>query len=478
MATAPSPLSSFLPPSSRPSGAGVARVLHDLLRLTEGWILGLGWVIALAVAVPVSIGTTPVLVGFVGLLLTFGAVRAGTALERRRAAAVLGRPVTGRSWSIGTGGLPSRAGRLLRNGDAWRDLGALAAISMIGLAAGTVALAAWTATVAMLATPVATWFAPDGSVLHDSHPLGAAGFLVAGLIATVLSGALTRALATATASATARMLEPDERAVLAARVSHLEESRAGAVESADDRLRRLERDLHDGAQHRLAYIALELARAREKLAADPDGAATLVAKAHEESRLAMGELRDLVRGIHPSVLEDRGLEAAIPGLAARNPVPVDVRVALPDRPPRAVESAAYFVVAEALTNVGRHSGATIATVRVAMEADAAVRRRAGTEAGSPADWTLRADRTPPTDRRDADLPHAPGTTGAPGRSIGDRGQWLVVEVTDDGTGGASPAPGSGLSGLAQRVDALDGRLTVTSPAGGPTVVRAELPCGS
>jgi signal transduction histidine kinase len=223
----------------------------------------------------------------------------------------------------------------------------------------------------------------------------------------------------------ARLLAPNERAALAARVQALERSRAGAVESADARLRRLERDLHDGAQHRLAYIAMELGRARGKLAHDPRAAEPLLAHAHEESKRAMGELRDLVRGIHPSVLADRGLDAAISGLAERSPVPVTVHIAMPGRPPVAAETAAYYVVAEALANVGKHADAHSA--RVSIEHD---------------------------------------------------GHAIRIEVGDDGRGGARRAPGSGLEGLAQRVEALDGSLTVDSPSGGPTTLRALIPCAS
>ncbi len=211
-----------------------------------------------------------------------------------------------------------------------------------------------------------------------------------------------------------------------ARVSELETTRAGAVESSDARLRRIERDLHDGAQHRLSFIAMELGRARAKLAEqDPAGADALLAGAHEESKRAMGELRDLVRGIHPSVLTDRGLDAAISGIGERCPMPVDVTVDVAARPPAAQETAAYYVVAESLTNVTRHSRATRAAVDVAL-----------------------------------------------------RDGRLAVTVSDDGCGGAAGVPGSGLEGLRQRIEALDGTLTVDSPPGGPTTIRAELPCAS
>jgi signal transduction histidine kinase len=149
----------------------------------------------------------------------------------------------------------------------------------------------------------------------------------------------------------------------------------------------------------------------------------MLTSAHEESKRAMAELRDLVRGIHPSVLTDRGLDAAISGLAERCPVPVEIVVRVLERPPAAVETAAYYVIAEALTNISKHSGAHTAAVEVVREN---------------------------------------------GR--------LSVEIRDDGHGGAERKAGSGLEGLAQRVEALDGSFTVDSPAGGPTRIRAELPC--
>jgi signal transduction histidine kinase len=185
------------------------------------------------------------------------------------------------------------------------------------------------------------------------------------------------------------------------------------------------RDLHDGAQHRLAYIAMELARARSRLAEDPGAANELLTRAHEESKRAMVELRDLVRGIHPSVLTDRGLDAAVSGLAERCPVPVDVSVILDGRAPAAVEAAAYYVLAEALTNVAKHAGAHAAALEIRGDASG-----------------------------------------------------LKIEVRDDGHGGATRVPGSGLEGLTQRVQALDGRLTIDSPPGGPTTITAQLPCRS
>jgi signal transduction histidine kinase len=212
---------------------------------------------------------------------------------------------------------------------------------------------------------------------------------------------------------------------LGARVTQLESSRAAAVDSAEAERRRIERDLHDGAQQRLVSLAMGLGAARRRLDDDPEVGRQMVAEAHEDAKAALREIRDLVRGIHPVILEDRGLDAALSAVVARSPVPVALEVDVAERPPATVESTAYFVVSEALTNVARHAGATRASVAI-----------------------VRA---------------------------GDR---LVVEVHDDGCGGADPATGTGLAGLRNRVTGLGGTMHVVSPDGGPTTLLVELPCGS
>lgn len=208
------------------------------------------------------------------------------------------------------------------------------------------------------------------------------------------------------------------------RIEHLESARTDAVTTQDADLRRIERDLHDGAQARLVALGMHLGMAEQKLASDPEGARRLVTEARQGVGEALQELRDLVRGIRPPVLADRGLEAAIAALADRSPVPVEVTAHVVPRPTDPVETAAYFVVAESLANAAKHSGATRVDVRLER-----------------------------------------------------RGDLLRVEVIDDGRGAADPS-GSGLVGLRRRVEALDGTLAVASPPGGPTIVRAELPCGS
>jgi signal transduction histidine kinase len=212
-------------------------------------------------------------------------------------------------------------------------------------------------------------------------------------------------------------------AALRARVEELRASRARIVQASDTARRRLERDLHDGAQQRLVALALDLKLARGKLDKDPAAAAELLDASIEELAEATSELRELARGIHPALLTDRGLGPALEAIASRAPIPVEVAPVPEMRLPGPVESAAYFVVAEALTNVSKYANATHAEVIV---------------------------------------------TRANGK--------VVVEIRDDGVGGADPAAGSGLSGLADRVAALDGLLDVESPEGRGTVVRAEVPC--
>jgi signal transduction histidine kinase len=208
------------------------------------------------------------------------------------------------------------------------------------------------------------------------------------------------------------------------RIEVLETSRAGAVDVQEAELRRIERDLHDGAQARLVALGMSLGMAEQQLDTNPEAVRTLLAEARLGAAEALEELRDLARGIRPPILTDRGLEAALGALVARSPVPVFLSVDMPDRPPAPVETAAYFTVAEALANAIKHAHAAHVDIRI-QQADG----------------------------------------------------MLVAEIVDDGHGGADPS-GRGLTGLRQRAEALDGTLRVVSPAGGPTSVMAELPCGS
>ena len=222
----------------------------------------------------------------------------------------------------------------------------------------------------------------------------------------------------------ADLLGPSRAEKLAQRVANLTESRAATVDAADTERRRIERDLHDGAQQRLVSLAMNLGLARATLADElSEPARRALQEAHEEAKEALTELRELVRGLHPVVLEDRGLDAALTGIAARSPVPVRLTVDVPRRVSSTVEAVGYFIVSEALANVNKHARATAVQVDVRLD-----------------------------------------------------GTVLRITVTDDGIGGADASRGTGLTGLAQRAASVDGSFGISSPLGGPTTIKVNLPC--
>jgi signal transduction histidine kinase len=254
-------------------------------------------------------------------------------------------------------------------------------------------------------------------------PAGSLLIAVAGALLLVLAVPAVRVL-TALDTAVARSLLGPAPGYLARRVDELERSRARVVDAGETERRRIERDLHDGTQQQLVALGMTLGRAKARYVVEPDSIGDLLDDAHQQAKDTVTDLRRLIRGLHPPVLTDRGLDAALSAIAVRCPVPVELTVDLDHRPPPAVEAIGYFVVAEALTNVARHSGAAAAVVRV------------------------RRDDTGPV--------------------------WITI--TDNGVGGADPDRGTGLRGLADRVSAVDGQLSVDSPIGGPTVLTVELPC--
>ncbi len=312
----------------------------------------------------------------------------------------------------------------------WVEVGYHLLMLPIGVFTFTIVVASWSLAVGLVTAPLYGWALPDGLFVGDElvrwWVVDAAweyGVVVlAGVAVLLVTPWIVRGLATANRMFVRGMIGSD----VFARERTLTETRAAAVDLAAEDRRRIERDLHDGVQQRLVSLAMDLGRAREKLDSDPERAKELVAEAHEEAKLAITEVRDLARGIHPAVLTDRGLDAALSALAARSPVPVEVSVDVAVRPPASTEAAAYFVVSEALANVAKHAGATKASVTV---------RRA------------------------------------------DDG-WLTIQVQDDGVGGATIVEGSGLAGLRDRVRAIDGRMHLLSPEGGPTVLMVEIPCAS
>ncbi|EME99787.1 sensor histidine kinase [Streptomyces mobaraensis NBRC 13819 = DSM 40847] len=296
--------------------------------------------------------------------------------------------------------------------------GPLTAAAALGaLVLAVVSVAAVTIYVWIWALPVEVRLSQAGySTLAAYVTAGGAGGLYAAVWA-------VKALARLDTRVALSRLGPTPAERLARRVEEVTESRAGVVDAADAERRRIERDLHDGAQQRLVSMAVNLGLAKVTLTDLPEDARKVIDEAHREAKAAIQELSDLVRGLHPAVLEDRGLDAALSGIADRAPLPVRVRVDLESRPAPAIEAVAYFVVSEALANVVKHARASRAEVTVERI-----------------------------------------------------GGILLVVVSDDGVGGADESGGTGLAGLVKRVASVDGTFSISSPVGGPTVVTVELPC--
>ncbi|MFI0737542.1 sensor histidine kinase [Streptomyces sp. NPDC021100] len=346
-------------------------------------------------------------------------------VHRRRAAAWLGADIPS------AGGTPTRPRTLLTDRATWSGLGWLLLHALTGTAAGALALGLCGGVLSWLTTPLWWWAVPHAEFAVweiASWPAALAAVALAPVYAG-LAGLLLPVLARGHAGMTRALLGPRRgRASLARRVEELTVSRAEALDAHAAELRRIERDLHDGAQAGLVAVSLRLGLIRRALDGRPEALPELVDATQRLAEQTLSSLRATVRAIHPPVLDDHGLAEAARGLAAACPVPTDLDVeTVPPgtRAPAAVEAAAYFVLAEALTNVARHSGATRGAVRLAV--------------------TPRAIR---------------------------------VSVRDDGRGGAAEGPGTGLRGIRRRVAALDGVTELSSPPGGPTLLQVELPCGS
>ncbi|MEV0078264.1 sensor domain-containing protein [Nocardia neocaledoniensis] len=355
-------------------------------------------------------------------------VRPLVSFDRRRAAGYLGEQAVGAYQPL-TGGLRQRVATVFTDPANRRDFGWLVAHALTGIYLAVFAIALPLSTLAQLAVP-AFWqrmpageeFASFGFAV-DSWPKAFLSVFLAIPVALV-----TLQLPVAArwqALATRAMLKPTEDALLADRVAALTATRAAALDAHGAELRRIERDLHDGAQARLAAVIMQLGMADQLHDQDPDTARELVRKAQDTATAALAELRDVVRNVYPPVLADRGLASAVAAVAARNPIPCVLDLGEVGRLPAAVEAAAYFVITEALTNATKHSGATGVSLVLG---------------------------------------------GTPG--------LLTIEIRDDGVGGAVEIYDGGLAGIRRRAEALDGRMVLTSPPGGPTVVRVELPCGS
>ncbi|MEH1017295.1 sensor domain-containing protein [Micromonospora sp. CPCC 206060] len=381
----------------------------------------------------VSTLVTLSLTGGLGLPLYVEVMRRGrwvTDRQRRRAGAVLGEPIPSPYRPPLPKGLAERTRMILTDRATWRDLGWMFGQMAIGLVFGILGPALWLAAAFGLLMPVVRAALPPEIVFQfngltvDGQPAAwmavpvGAGYLVIGYLA-------PRYLIRAEARFARWLLAPTAAARLSARVEQLTETRAEAVDASAAELRRIERDLHDGAQARLVALSMNLGMAEDLFDSDPATARAMLADARAGAHAAMSELRDLVRGIHPPLLADRGLPGAVQALALASPIPVDLDSRLTRRLAAPVESAAYFVMAEALTNAIKHSGAQ----RVAIQ-------------------------------------------------VVDDGPRLRLRVRDDGRGGADPQGGTGLRGIERRLAAFDGTVRISSPPGGPTEIDVELPCES
>jgi signal transduction histidine kinase len=336
-----------------------------------------------------------------------------SAIQRARFRAVLGVEIP--EPPVPPGGWLERLAGGWRGAAAWRHLGYHLLALTLGSAAGVAVALCWSALLVVAVYP-------------GDLPVNLAVRLVLAAALLLAAPWVARAVAGADTAAAGTLLGPSPSQELARRVASLARSRAEIVAATDAERRRIERDLHDGAQQHLVSLAMNLGMVRAALAQEPGSVPPAtrqaIEQAHDEAIEALAGLRELVRGLHPAVLNDRGLDAALSGIVARAPLPVRLRVDLATRCAPSIEAIAYFTVSEALTNVAKHAQATRAEVTV---------ERAG------------------------------------GR--------LRVVVTDDGRGGASlDGDGTGLRGLAQRTAAVDGTLSLASPAGGPTTLTLELPC--
>jgi signal transduction histidine kinase len=395
-----------------------------------GLVLGIAAFVVIVTGL--SLGFSLLVLALVGLPLLGLTLRLASwfaVAERARVGLMLGVRVpawpaesrTGYRWGI----VPRR--RALAERATWGEIGYALLRLPVSVAAVTVTIAFWSASLVLLTLPLYNKDLPSGGAkIGDVVFTGTATMAASaaiGLVLLLIAPQLTRGFGRMDAGLSRWLLGPPSD--LAARLDEVEKSRERVMDAAEAERVRIERDLHDGAQQRLVALAMDLGRAKAKFADDPEAAAGLVDQAHAQAKEALTELRNLVRGVHPPVLTERGLDAALSGLAALCPIPVEVHVDVPVRPRASVEAVAYFVVAEALTNVAKHSRASHAKVVVEGH-------------------------------------------GFPGT--------LTVMISDDGIGGAK-ADSPGLSGLADRVSGVDGRLSVESPSGGPTIIAAELPCG-
>ncbi|WP_067826015.1 sensor histidine kinase [Nocardia inohanensis] len=353
-------------------------------------------------------------------------VRPLVEFDRRRTGKLLGQPLVVQYEPL-EGGLGTKLATVARDPANRRDVAWLAVHALPGIVLGVLAVVLPISAIAQLSMPLYWWLVPDGELATFGFAVNSWLRALDAALLSVIPIFVTLQLplvARAQAALARALLGPSPDAGLAVRVAELTATRAAALDAHGAELRRIERDLHDGAQARIAAVIMQLGLADQLRQRDPEAAAGLVRQAQDTATDALAELRDVVRSVYPPVLADRGLASAISALAARSPIPCTVDSGAGTRRPAAVEAAAYFVINEAIANATKHSGAE--QLSITLGGDAAV---------------------------------------------------LTVEVRDDGVGGAHESEGGGLAGIRRRAEALDGRMLLSSPASGPTVLRVELPCG-
>jgi hypothetical protein len=405
-----------------PAVLTVKRAVYLLLSLG----LGTTWFVILVVGLTTGIGLLITLLGIPILIGVLYATRPMADVERALVHRLLDAEAVGHYRRPEGDSAWSSIRARVADPQTWKDTAYLACQFPLGIIGFVVTLVAIVWPPALLLAPAWFW-APAGGIdvlfWNVDSWFEAIVLVPIGALLFVPAKYLIDGMGIAHAYWARLLLHSEPDPELTAKVVDARSAQARIIAAADAERRRIERDLHDGAQQRLVSLSLKLGMARKRLGEDADGMALqLVEEAQEESRAALAELRDLARGIHPAVLTDRGLGAALRELASRASVPTEVVEAPEARLLPAVEATAYFVVAECLANIGKYSQARAASVRVRPEV---------------------------------------------GR--------LVVEVVDDGVGGATTDGGSGLRGLVDRVGALSGSLEVASPAGHGTRVRAEIP---
>jgi signal transduction histidine kinase len=400
------------------------RILSDSLFMLTSFPIGLFWFIVALVGFIVGGALSFLGVGVLIIVWTFACLLWGAQMERSRLRiflnANIGQP---HHWAATQGNIAKRSWQYIRNPQVWRDILYLLILFPVGI----VELALVLFPLNFLISPFVyglTGIHYPGFDWQVNHGFEAIIAFVFGLILVVPFSFLINLGAALHGQLGLLLLGTSNEELLTERVEELTESRSAVMRAMHLERRRIERDLHDGAQQRLVNLAMDLGRAREKLETDPEAARRIIDESHEQAKEVLTEMRELVRGIHPAVLTDRGLDAAISAIAGRSPVPVTVDVRLKDRLPEEVEGTAYFVVVEALTNVARHSEATAAKVQVYRD-----------------------------------------------------GNWLRITIEDNGRGGADPAQGTGMRGLRDRIAALDGSFAFSSPERRGTRISVEIPCG-